>query len=457
MSSAGLHTVLKTAKRLATVLCPAARREALQAEQKGNILLRTGTLATRAAQTQMKRQHQLASHDGSKCPIELSGSGNVAVETGRKLEELDRQRRRALDAHFLIECWDEVSNRGEVTLLENMRRTGGGEGMVRSAHIARQLLRISQRLDPLSWSETNGNVEVRPNGQKKTNTRELIEKFSETLEKDLLKQFDDFYRRANFDGMRECAKVLHDFNGGASVIGLFVNQHQFFIDRSQLITDEAVGDPETWERLADPDAEPPGVEPSLQSLVDEVKVVVQEESGIIKRTFPFYEQVLGTFVQRVFQQSIQQQLELVLDKANSVSSLAFLRSLQTARAYISSLVDDLKAHGLTEHPDTISSQTAMVLDQQLEDLFIPYLTGYSEREKGNLGEQYTSLLFKFATFHARRKKTPTTFISSLAKSGSELLASAREAYMNRLDSSDFTPTQRDVLVSLSGDVDDQSS
>ncbi|WEW58568.1 Exocyst complex component 5 [Emydomyces testavorans] len=386
-----------------------------------------------------------------------SGSGNVAVETGRRLEELDRQRRRALDAHFLIECWDEVSNRGEVTLLENMRRAGGGEGMVRSAHIAQQLLRISQRLDPLSWTETNGNGEVRMNGQKRQNTRELIEKFSETLEKDLLKQFDDFYRRANFDGMRECSKVLHDFNGGASVIGLFVNQHQFFIDRSQLITDELVGDPDTWERLADPDAEPPGVESSLQSLVDEVKVVVQEESGIIKRTFPFCEQVLGTFVQRVFQQSIQQQLELVLDKANSVSSLAFLRSLQTARAYINSLVDDLKAHGLTEHPDTISSQTATVLDQQLEELFIPYLTGYIEREKGNLEEQYTSLLFKFATFHARRKKTPTTFISSLAKSGSELLASARDAYINRLDTSDFTPTQRKMLLRVAGlkDTDDQ--
>ena len=32
--------------------------------------------------------------------------GNAAVETGRHLEELDRQRRRAMDAHFLIECWD---------------------------------------------------------------------------------------------------------------------------------------------------------------------------------------------------------------------------------------------------------------------------------------------------------------------------------------------------------------
>ena len=82
--------------------------------------------------------------------------GNVAVETGRRIEELDRQRRKALDAHFLIECWDEVSNRGEVTLLENLRRSGTGEGKIRSANIARQLLRISQRLDPKSQGQTNG-------------------------------------------------------------------------------------------------------------------------------------------------------------------------------------------------------------------------------------------------------------------------------------------------------------
>ena len=388
------------------------------------------------------------------------GSGTIAIETGKKLEELDRQRRRAKDAHFLIECWDEVCNRGQLTLLEGLRRGGSGEGKVSSARIARQLLRISQRLDPASWSEANGvaNGEYRASlnfsamqdggGAVKTNTREIIEKFLEALEKDLLKQFDDFYRKANFDGMRDCATVLYDFNGGASVIGLFVNQHQFFIDRSQLITDEVGGDAETWEQLADPDASPPGVEPSLQSLVDEVKEVVQEESTIIKRAFPFYEQVLGRFLQRVFQQSIQQRLEMVLEKAASVSSLAYLRSLQTARSCISGLIDDLKMHGLTEHPETISSQTSMMLDQQLDELFVPYLVGssYIEREKKNLEELYTSLLFKFVTFHARRKRTATTFMSSLAKSGSELLASARDAYISKLESSDFTPTQRRMLL-----------
>jgi hypothetical protein len=104
-------------------------------------------------------------------------------------------------------------------------------------------------------------------------------------------------------------------------MALFVNQHQFFIDRSQLITEEVTGDNETyvmrrpykrilklttdsWDRLQDPDAEPPGVEPSLQSLVDEVRIVVQEESAIIRRAFPYYDEVLVRFLQRVFQQSV---------------------------------------------------------------------------------------------------------------------------------------------------------
>lgn len=391
-------------------------------------------------------------------------TGNMAVETGKRLEELDRQRRRALDAHFLLECWDGVSNRGEITLLENLRRSGPGEAKVRSAHIARQLLRISQRLDPTSWKESGGggkepartghstsesNVAAGTVGLR-WNTREIIEKFSETLEKDLLKQFDDFYRKANFEGMKDCASVLQDFNGGASVVALFVNQHQFFIDRSQLVTEEVGGDPQSWERLADPDAEPSGIEPSFQSLVDEVRVVVQEESAIIKRAFPNYEQVLGKFLQRVFQQSIQQRLEMVLEKADSISSLAFLRSLQSSRGSVSTLVDELKAHGLTEHPETISSQSSLVLDQQLEDLFVPYFVGstYIEKEKRTLEELYTSLLFKFTTFHSRRKKATTTFMASLSKSGNELFASAREAYISRLQSSELSTTQKRVLIQV---------
>jgi hypothetical protein len=386
--------------------------------------------------------------------------GNVAVETGRRLEELDRQRTKALDAHFLIECWDEVSNRGEVTLLENLRRSGTGEGKIRSANIARQLLRISQRLDPKSHAQANGvskggGVTNGVTGSRNFNTREVIEKFIETLENDMLKLFDDFYRRQNYEEMKNCAIVLQDFNGGSSVQAAFVNQHQFFIDRSNLVTEEVGGDQETWMRLSDPDAELPGVEPGLQSLIDDVKIVVQDESAIIKKAFPYPEQVLGKFVQRIFQQSIQQRLELVLEKAESESTLAYLRSLQAARSHISILIEDLKAHGLTEHPESVTSQTSQLLDQQLDELFTPYFGGaaYIDKEKHNLQELYKSLLFKFELFHSRRQKEPKTYLASLRNRGQELLASAREAtdaYVKSLDLEKMSSTQKRILLSVAG-------
>ncbi|CAG8142758.1 unnamed protein product [Penicillium salamii] len=438
-------------------------------ELSGDLELRENELsaAVRRAEAQhgqnlttlgQKLRHAIESFqqlDTSLNGRDAGGTGNMAVETGRRLEELDRQRRRALDAHFLIQCWDGVSNRGDLSLLEGLRRSGTGEAKVRSAHIARQLLRISQRLDAQSWQQNPSNgygsssEDLSESNSPRRNTREIIEKFSETLEKDLLKQFDDFYRKANFDGMRDCATVLQDFNGGASVIALFVNQHQFFIDRSQLVTEEIAGDPESWEKLADPDAELPGVEPSLQSLVDEVKVVVQEESAIIRRAFPYYEQVLGKFLQRVFQQSIQQRLEMVLEKASGASSLAFLRCLQSSRGYISALIEDLKQHGLTEHPDPVSSHTAVLLDQQLEELFVPYFVGssYIEREKRTLEELFQAVLFRFTSYHARRKKAATTFMASI-RAGSELLSTTRDSFINRLDSPEVSPVQRRVLLSV---------
>lgn len=138
----------------------------------------------------------------------FDAGGNVAVRIGEKLEELDQQSRRAQDAKFLVQCWMELSETGELTALENIRRHGGGEGKVRCALLVRQLTRISQKLDPSSWNQENGNPTT-PNGingtnghDRRHNTREIIEKFAETLEKDLLKQFDDFYRRQNFEGMR---------------------------------------------------------------------------------------------------------------------------------------------------------------------------------------------------------------------------------------------------------------
>jgi hypothetical protein len=93
-----------------------------------------------------------------------------------------------------------------------------------------------------------------------------------------------------------------------------------------------------------------------------------------------------------------------------------------------------------------------VLDQQVEELFIPYLmaTSYIDREKRSLGELYSSLLFKYTIFHSRRKKPQTGFMASLAQQGTQLLSSAKDAYIERLDSSDLTPTQKAMMLRVAG-------
>jgi hypothetical protein len=186
---------------------------------------------------------------------------------------------------------------------------------------------------------------------------------------------------------------------------------------------------------------------------------MQEESFIIKRAFPFYETVLIKFIQRVFQQSIQQRLETVLDTATKVSSLAFLRSLQASRSYIGALVEDLKAHGLTEHPEPVSALISQTLDQQVEELFVPYLVGtsYISREVKSLEELFNSLLFKFTIYHSRRKKAPSGFMAAIAQQGNQLLASAKDAYMERLDSSDLTPTQKAMMIRIAGLKDNSNN
>ncbi|KAL7269154.1 Exocyst complex component 5 [Rhizina undulata] len=321
----------------------------------------------------------------------ISDGGGMAVRIGGQLEQLDKQLQRAEDARFLIQCYAEFS-RGNTGRLESLRRTGKIEDSIKCAIVGRQLSLIAKR------NEGGGPTNAR--------TKALIEAFSETLEQDLLKQFDDAYRRFKLDAMKGCAKVLHDFNGGASVISNFLNQMDFFIATGKINAGEVVIESGIEEKLSDPDEIPPGLEPSLLALVNEISDVMKTESKTIKEVFPFPEQVLGTFLQRVFQQSLQQRLEMVLDKTSTLSSLAFLRTLQASRACINSLAEDLKAHGLTENPGPLSPATSMLIDQNVEELFVPYLQdrGYMEKEKESLEQLYSGLLWKFSMFHAQKKK-----------------------------------------------------
>lgn len=116
----------------------------------------------------------------------ISDGGGMAVRIGGQLEALDKQRQRAEDAKFLIQCYTEFS-RGDMGRLESLRRTGRIEDSIRCAVVGRQLSLIVKRTE---GPGTN------------PRTKELIEAFSETLEQDLLRQFDDAYRKFNIESMK---------------------------------------------------------------------------------------------------------------------------------------------------------------------------------------------------------------------------------------------------------------
>jgi hypothetical protein len=180
--------------------------------------------------------------------------------------------------------------------------------------------------------------------------------------------------------------------------------------------------PSRWDAIPQPNASPPTNESGLVKLFDEIRATVDQEVRICKAVFPNPAAVMQVFLQRVFAQSIQQYLEGLLNRGSSISDLAYLRMLHLVHTQTTILVEDLKRHELpalpsrpaldpdsfrrslsTAHSATTSTAIATMLENAMEELFVPYTEGqrYLERETRNLGALYTNLLVPFARYHVR--------------------------------------------------------
>ncbi|PWZ02695.1 exocyst complex component Sec10 [Testicularia cyperi] len=397
----------------------------------------------------------------------ISEVGRTAIRIGEQLEMIDKQRNRASEAHDLIEFYYMFA-RGDTSKLERLRKEGGREGRMKTAVIARRLAAISREVD-VKGSEQ---------------TRDAIDRYCERFERDMLKLFDKFYRRSDPKMMSHIAKVLQGFNGGASCVQIYVNQHDFFISKDRVGEAERIELSEIWVDMANPDRPPPRSEPSLTSLLNEIRQTVEIEAQIISAVFPNPLVVMQTFLQRVFAQSVQAFVEVIMEKAAQItapafvgpggtidtktaslelapaatlqpihSHLAYLRALHLARSGALSLVNDLKLYdyrgagiiapaassgvnGVSEHgtltllgSDAVAaagqlagpaaSPLATMLDQSVEELFVPYMEGfrYLERESRSLSDLYAGLLSKFITFHrappAKKKEVSTTIFNRM--------------------------------------------
>jgi hypothetical protein len=319
----------------------------------------------------------------------IASVGGNTVEIGKSLELLSSQLGRARASARVVSTY--LALRENDRALNDLSRK---KMTVEEAKFVRSLLQVCR------------DVELKGN----SNTTESLERFTETVEREVLAEFDDAYRQGDLAAMSRCATVLYEFNGGDSVHRAFVNQHDFFFRQEE----EPIASSELWHALADPDAEPPGIEPSLVVLFREIKRTIKEEFQVMHRIFPKAVTVKALFLQRIFAQTIQLRVEEVLTYAENTSTLAYLRTLQNTHSIIGVLVDTVKNLPASESED--SQILVTVLDTNEEDLFVPYLESgrYIEKEKKSLSELYSSLLYKFTRFHdARRNQKSTTYFDRM--------------------------------------------
>ncbi|TEB30100.1 exocyst complex protein [Coprinellus micaceus] len=382
----------------------------------------------------LSREFDTVANSFSGMESRMNVVSSTAVRIGDQLETVHIERQRAQAAYDLIDYYNQFS-KGDTSNLDTLRKEGRA-GRRKVAVILRRLTTVAREVDL-------------PNSDK---TRETIDKYCEKFEKEMLNLFDRCYRKGDPKMMHHCAQTLLEFNGGASCVQVYVNQHDFFINNVR--ETRAAEDIQLWNALGDPDASPPKTE------------LVDTETQIVKAVFPNPPVVMQVFLQRVFAQSIQQYMEQLLHRGAEVSDLGYLRILQLVHIQASLLVEDLKAHELPmasartpyeaaefrrsitgAAPVTISTPAAIstMLETAMEELFVPYTEGqrYLERESRSLTGLYQSLLAAFGRYHKSQRGKGSTMFDRMAQAATAALT--RFGLLNR-DSDRATEKQNEEPV-----------
>lgn len=356
---------------------------------------------------ELNRGFEAVGNSFSGMEVRMNEVSSTAIRIGEQLESVHTERQRAQAAYDLIDFYNQFS-RGDTTRLDAMRKEGRS-GRRQVAVLLRRLNTVAKEVDL-------------PTADK---TREAIEKYCEKFEKEMLNLFDRCYRKGDPKMMHHCAQTLLEFNGGSSCVQVYVNQHDFFINNVR--ESKGADDVILWNTLPDPDATPPKSEVGLTELFSEIRATVDTEAQIVKAVFPNPPVVMQVFLQRVFAQSIQQHMEQLLHRSNTMSDLSYLRILQLVHIQASNLVEDLKVYelstvslrtpyeatefrrsiiGSTSSGSTTSATVSTMLETAMEELFVPYTEGqrYLERESRSLGALYASLLSNFTRYHEKTQK-----------------------------------------------------
>lgn len=385
----------------------AVRKDVQEKSEKMEKIVRTTEREYTKKMAELNRGFESVGQSFSGMETKMTEVGRTAIRIGEQLESVHQQRQRAQAAYDLIDFYNQFA-RDDTTRLEVLKKEGK-EGRRKVAILLRRLNIVAKEVDL-------------PHADK---TRENIDRYCEKFEKDMLHLFDRAYRKGDPKSMHHCAQTLLDFNGGASCVQVYVNQHDFFINR---VRETGQMEEQLWYTLPNPDVPPPNTESGLHELFQEIRATVGQEAQIVQAVFPNPPFVMQVFLQRIFAQPIQQYMEQLVNRAATQSDLAFLRMLQLVHQQTSLLVEDLKAYEVssviprspsdmsdfnltlnsasTSAVSTTAATVSTMLETAMEELFVPYTEGqrYLDRESKSLSELYARYLSLYTRFHERINK-----------------------------------------------------
>lgn len=325
---------------------------------------------------------------------------------GDKLENSIRQKKQYTKSVELINIYNEFLNHGQCQLLTSLIKSPQFNNQLYAAAIMKSLIVLSKKIETQSIPKT-------------INVTKIIETLAETMETTWLDQFNHAYRDNNFNKLNEIAIILNKFNGGVNVISNFINQHEFFIDNSQIEdnNNDASNDSNDFEfdkTLLNPDYHYVIYDDKVMiPLLNEITTVIENESTIVTQVFDKKSiHVLQLFIQRIFVQKLEPKINHILNNSLNWSSLLYVRNLHSLHSLVGQFIKDLSTFfqkGNKSNNDIENNHNnddiITTLEQCYSDLFSNYLydrSRYFDLEKQNLE---TILIEKTKTLNSQNLKS----------------------------------------------------
>ncbi|WMV19975.1 hypothetical protein MTR67_013360 [Solanum verrucosum] len=315
----------------------------------------------------------------ARLDLRISSVGQTAAKIGDHLQSADAQREVASQTIELIKYLMEF-NGSPGDLMELSPLFSDDSRVAEAASIAQKLRSFAEDDiggQAMTISSAVGNA---------TASRGLevavanLQEYCNELENRLLSRFDLASQKRELSTMRECAKILSQFNRGTSAMQHYVGLCPMF--------DLEVMNADAELVLGDQGAQPSpsNVARGLSSIFKEITETVRKEAATIAAVFPSPNDVMSILVQRVLEDRVPKLLEKLVLKPSLVSPppmeegglILYLRLLAVAYEKTQELSRDLRGVGCGD----------LDVEGLTESLFLPHKDIYIEYEQASLRQLY---------------------------------------------------------------------